>query len=188
MSEEVTDVMSLVQEAQSKSKFNLSEVIKGRGFPEDSVTIYLDVESAYKLTKLNDEITTELDPAKLEELEVQAKALSEEVMKSKLVFNMRGIPQALVEAIEKKSRVNKSDDEESFYVEYFSRLVAESIVSVEDSTGGIDDSKFTLEDVNDIRGYLPAEGWDQIVAATQRLTLASGYFKGLTDAGFLPKS
>lgn len=182
------DVLKLVEEAQSQSKFNLADVIKGRGFPEDTVDIYLDAESAYELTKLNQEIIDGLEGEYAEEAEAKAGELAKKILASRLTFHMRGISQGLVEAIEKKSRVNKSDDQESFIIEYFSRLIAATIVKVEDAEGNIDNRNFTLEDVEALRDSLPSESWEMLVAATQKLTLASGYFKGLTDAGFLPKS
>lgn len=187
MSEE-KDVLTLVEEAQSKSKFNLADVIKGRGFPEDTVDVYLDAESAYELSKLNDELTETTDEEYAAELEAKAKALAEKIIASRLTFHMRGLSQALVEAIQNKSKVNKSGEEDAYILEYFSRLIAATIVRVEDADGNIDEHVFTLEDIDELRGQLPVESWDAIVATTQKLTLASGYFRGLTDAGFLPKS
>lgn len=188
MSEEIKEVLDLVEDAQSKGKFNLAEVIKGRGYPEDTIEIYFDVESAYSLSKLNDELVLITDPAEAEPLEAKAKELADKILESKLTFRMRGISQALVEAIENKSKVNKSRDEDGFFLEYFSRLIAATIVDVTDAKGNVDDHQFTLEDVEELRGLLPSESWETLVSTTQKLTLASGYFKGLTDAGFLPKS
>jgi hypothetical protein len=54
--------------------------------------------------------------------------------------------------------------------------------------GKIDERIFTGEDVEELRSYLSSEAWDKIVGTMQKLTLATGYFKGLSDAGFLQKS
>jgi hypothetical protein len=188
MSEDIKEVLDMVEDAQSKGKFNLAEVIKGRGYPEDTIEIYFDAESAYALNKLNDELVQITDPAESEPLEAKAKELADKILESKLTFHMRGVSQALVEAIENKSKVNKSKDEDGFFLEYFSRLIAATIVKVVDANGKTDDHTFTLEDIEQMRGLLPSESWELLVSTTQKLTLASGYFKGLTDAGFLPKS
>lgn len=182
------EVLKLVEQAQSQTKFNLADVIKGRGFPEDTVDIYLDAESAYELSKLNEEIIELADGEDSSVLDEQAGELAKKIIASKLTFHMRGISQGLIEAIEKKSKVNKSDDQESFILEYFSRLIAATIVRVVDAAENVDDHTFTLEDIVELRNSLPSESWEQLVATTQKLTLASGYFRGLTDAGFLPKS
>lgn len=188
MSENIAEVLDLVKDAQSPAKFNLAEVIKGRGYPEDSVDIYLDADSAYRLNKLNDELillTTEEETAPLE---AEADELAKKILASKLTFHMRGLPQSIVEAIERKSKVNKAGQDEDIVMEYFSRIIASSIIKVVDAEGNVDDHQFTHEEVSEMRGAFPAESWTALLSAVQKLTLASGYFQGLTDAGFLPKS
>lgn len=185
---ELDDILTAVKDAQSPAKFNLAEVIKGRGYPEDTIDIYVDSESAYELSKLNDLLMEITDEDQAKPIEAEAKILADKIMASRMTFKMRGLPQAVVEAIDKKARVGKSDDNEAYALEYFSRLIAATIVSIENANGEVDDHQFTVEEVNDLRGFLPAESWEKLVATTQKLTLASGYFKGLTDAGFLQKS
>ena len=41
------EVLKLVEKAQAKGVFDITEFAKGRAYPEDSVTAYLDVQSAY---------------------------------------------------------------------------------------------------------------------------------------------
>lgn len=185
MSDEVKEVLSLVEEAQSPAKFNLADVIKGRGFPEDKVEIYVDVDSAYQLSKLNEELVLIEDPAQSAPLEEKARELSEKILASKLVFHMRGIDQKQIELIEKQV---KNEDNEEWVLDYFAALVAANIVKVENAAGEIDERPFTMEEVSELRWGLPSESWEKLIATMQKLTLASGYFQGLTDAGFLQKS
>ena len=187
MSEETNDVLSLVQEAQSPAKFNLADVIKGRGFPEDKVEIYVDAESAYALSKLNDELVTIADPAESAPLEAKAKELSDKILKSKLIFHMRGIDQKQIELIEKQVKADNADEDE-WVLDYFAALVAANIVRVEDADGNIDERPFTTEEIVELRWALPSESWEKLISTMQKLTLAGGYFRGLTDAGFLQKS
>jgi hypothetical protein len=191
MSEETIDVkevLAVVEEAQKPGNFNLGEFVKGRGYPQDTVEIYVDVESAYELSKLNDTLVQSTDEAELTKLEAKAKELSDKIMESKLTFKMRGVDQKQVEAIEESSRKKYSEDDNSWVIDYMCELVASNIVSVTDAKGSVDERVFTGKDVEDLRGYLSSEAWEKLMSTMQKLTLATGYFKGLTDAGFLQKS
>jgi hypothetical protein len=191
MSEETIDaqeVLSLVEEAQKPGNFNLGEFVKGRGYPQDTVEIYVDVESAYELSKLNDILVQTTDEAELVSLEAKAKELSDKILDSKLTFKMRGIDQKQVERIEETSRKKFDEESSEWVVDYMCELVASNVVSVTDAKGNVDERVFTGKDVEDLRGYLSSEAWEKLMSTMQKLTLATGYFKGLTDAGFLQKS
>lgn len=187
MSEEFNEVIDLVEKAQSKGTFNLSKVIKGVGFPSDVVEIYLDIESAYKLNEINEQISLTADQEVLAKLEAEAKELSDKILASKLLFNMRGIDQKHIEAIEKSTKKNGLDDDE-WWIDYMCGLVAANIVSVEDADGNVDERLFEIDEIKELRGSIPAEAWNKLMSTMQKLTLATGYFQGLTDAGFLQKS
>lgn len=188
--EKLQEVIDLVDKAQSKGKFKLEEVIKGHGLPEDIVEVYLNSDAAYKLSKLSDELSGTIDPTEVAKLEAEAELLKAEILKSKLTFHMRGIDQSAIELMEKQARdLNKdNEDEDAWLIDYFCALIASNVYKVEDADGNVDDSVFTIEDARKWRGSLPAEAWGALTEAMQKLTLAAGYFKGLTDAGFLPKS
>lgn len=188
MSDEFAEVVSLVEKAQEKGKFNLAKAVKGLSYPTDSVKVYLDIDSAYKLNSVNDLIMQTGDLEELKPLEAQAKELADKVLASKVVFNMRGIDQKQIEAIEASIKEDKETASDEWWVAYTCALIAANIVSVEDAEGNIDDHLFTYEDVVELRGTMPAEGWNKIMSTMQKLTLATGYFQGLTDAGFLQKS
>jgi len=185
---EFQEVLDLVEDAQKPGKFNLGEFVKGRGYPQDTVEVYVDVESAYELSKLNDKLVQTTDTKESEKLEAEAKILSDKILASKLTFSMRGIDQKQVENIEDKSKKKFDDNDSDWIIDYMCELVAANIVSVTDATGKVDERVFTGEDVEELRSYLSSEAWEKIVATMQKLTLATGYFKGLTDAGFLQKS
>lgn len=188
MSDEVAEVLSLVEKAQAKGKFNLSDAIKGLANPTDSVEVYLDIYSAYELAKLNEKLINEPDIEISKELEAKAEELAEKIKASRLVFNMRGVDQNMVESLEASYRAKFAEKPDEMWVEYMCALVAENIVSVEDADGNIDDHDFTAEEVMVLRASMPKESWEQVLGTMQKLTLATGYFKGLTDAGFLQKS
>jgi hypothetical protein len=181
----IQEVIDLVKDTQKKGKFNLDEFLSGAGYPEDEVTIYIDSEHAYELTKINEALLTVLDPDEAAPLEARAKELADLIVQSRVVFRMRGLSQARVQEIEEKL---ESVTDESVQLSVVYHLIAESIVSVENSEGEIDETPFTAERIKTLEGRLPSESWEKLVSTMHKMTLASGYFKGLTDAGFLPKS
>jgi hypothetical protein len=188
MSEELNEVVSLVEKAQAKGNFNLADFIKGRGYPEDSVEVYFDVASAYEISKLNDKLILIEDPEEAKPVEDAIRELEKKVLASRLKFNMRGIDQRQVESIEAKEKETSTDEGDDWYVGYLCALIAANIVSIENADGEVEQRVFTKEDVVELRGTLTGDSWEKIVSTMQKLTLASGYFKGLSDAGFLQKS
>lgn len=188
MSEEIKEVLDLVEEAQKPGNFNLGEFVKGRGYPQDSVEVYVDVESAYELSKLNEKLINATEAKESEKLEAEAKVLSDKILESKLTFKMRGIDQKQVERIEENSRKKFEENDNNWVLDYMCELVAANIVSVTDASGKVDERIFTGADVEELRSYLNSEAWEKVVGTMQKLTLATGYFKGLSDAGFLQKS
>lgn len=190
----VNETLELVKDAQKQGTFNLADAIKGRGYPTKDVTIYTDVESAFKLVEIEDELNKPTDDTKAyAALEERAKALAETVQASKLVFTMRGVNQATVEHItetinEEFGKPEDLDDPSVWSKNQVASFVASNIVRVTDADGNVDERLFTRDDALELRGLLPSESWHVLVATMQKLTLASGFFDGLTDAGFLPKS
>lgn len=190
------EVLKLVEKAQAKGVFDITEFAKGRAYPEDSVTAYLDVQSAYELNKLNEEMRL-ADDSTLPEMEKRANELAAKVIESKLVFHMRGVNQAYIEKIsadcdaKHPTRIDafgQAVNSPEWLREWTAALIASNLVRIENAKGEMDERAFTPEDVVQLRHHLPKEVWDLLVEKMQQLTLAGAYFKGLTDAGFLPKS
>jgi len=198
MSEEklTEETLEMVKDAQKQSTFNLAEVIKGRGYPTKDVTVYTDAEAAFELIEIEDQMNEMTEAGEeYKKLESRANELATRVQKSKLTFHMRGIGQGEVERITEKAdqlyKKPKSDDEEygsDWFKFYVTSLVASNVVRVTDADGNVDESHYEYEDMLTVRNNLPGDSWGLLVSTMQKLTLATGYFKGLTDAGFLPKS
>lgn len=201
MSEDINtkEVLDLVDKAQKKGTFDIAKFAKGIAYPEDTVTAYLDIESAYKLSKLNEQMT-KMDSSKdadYTKLEAEAKELSEKILSSKVVFHMRGANQEVIEAITEKcdkkfpkklDLMGQVMENEDWMKEWTCGLVASNLVQIENADGDIDDKHYETEDILELRKNLPREIFDLLIAKMQQLTLAGAYFKGLIDAGFLPKS
>ena len=187
------DTIEMVKDAQKQEKFSLTEVIKGRGYPSKEVTVYTDAEAAFQLVELEDQMNNlKNDKEKYAELEKEAEKIASRVQESALTFTMRGVSQSVVEEI--TAEANKiygkpsEETDDAWFRFYATSLVAKNTVKVVNAKGEVDDSDFSYEHMLEVRNNLPADAWSVLVATMQKLTLASGYFKGLTDAGFLPKS
>lgn len=188
---EFEEVLSLVADAQKKNVFNLADAIKGRSAPEKTITVYTDLQSGIELQEVNAEMNGfgyVMQEGKFEELEKKAAELSEKISKSKLTFHMRGINQEQTENLVKDSGDRATDATLDFARDYTCALVAANIVKVENAEGGVDERVFTIEDGKELYRSLPTEAWLTLVNTMEQLTLATGIFKGITDAGFLQKS
>jgi hypothetical protein len=187
------NVVDLAAEAQKRGKFNLADVVKGRGFPEKSVDIYLDANSAYELEELNLLMNTTVDADELAKLEPKAAELKKKIIDSCLTFHMRGVSQYSVEYVTEEADKLYPDNEDgtenpNWIRHYLAALVAKNIVKITDAEGNEDTDKLTTEQVLELRGVMPIDAWTSLVETMQKLTLASSYFEAITDAGFLPKS
>jgi hypothetical protein len=201
MSEEINteEALELVEKAQSKGTFDISKFAKGIAYPEDTVVAYADIQSAYKLNKINSKMSAmkSTDSKEYEELEKESKVLSEKIIQSKIVFYMRGVNQEVIETITSKcdkkypkklDALGQAIENQDWLRDWTCGLIASNLVKIENADGETDERHFETEDVVEIRKGLPREVFDLLVAKMQQLTLAGAYFKGLTDAGFLPKS
>jgi hypothetical protein len=190
------ETLEIVKEARKPGNFNLVDVIKDRAYPGREVTVYTNADAAFKLVELDEQMTRvgDSDLELFNKLESDAQALAEQLEASKLVFKMRGVGQGVIEEITDKANVlyktpeEEDHDSEGWFRFYVTALVASNIVRVTDAEGNVDEHQFTVDEMLAIRNNLPADSWAVLVNTMQKLTLASGYFKGLTDAGFLPKS
>ena len=191
------EALKLVEAAQARGVFDITEFAKGRAYPQDTVVAYTDLDSAYELSKVNAQLNAALPNDDTSKLEEAAQGLAEKILASKVIFHMRGVNQSIIEEINAKcdamfppkvDEFGKEELDENWMKVWTCSLVASNLIKVENANGDIDERVFTYEEVDEFRKYLPKEVWDLITEKMQQLTLAGAYFKGLTDAGFLPKS
>lgn len=187
------NIINLAEEAQKKGKFSLADAIKGRAYPETSVDVYIDGSSAFELANVADALkATDPEDAEYEKLTALAEELSGKILESKLTFHMRGVGQGVVERITKEANekfgFDNNTSEPEWIKYYLCALIAENVVKVTDTEGNEDTSKFSVEDIMDLRDAIPIDSWESLIDTMQKLTLASSYFDAATDAGFLPKS
>jgi hypothetical protein len=190
------ETIEMVKEARKPGNFNLIDTIKGRAYPEREVTVYTNADAAFNLVELDEEMSkvADKDLERYNALEAQAQEIAEELQKSKLTFLMRGVGQGIIEEITDKANVlykkpeDDDHDPEGWFRFYVTALIAANIVRVTDAERNVHEKQLNIDEMMEIRNNLPADAWSVLINTMQKLTLASGYFKGLTDAGFLPKS
>lgn len=185
----------MVEEAQSKKVFNLSDAIKGRAYPKTEVSIYLDDEAAMRLVEISDELNRFPEEADAKKLNAEADALKAQIEGTKLKFTLRGVSQDVIETVLTQTNIRhglkKGQDGSEvpgWMRDYITALVGLNIVSVANAQGEVDEDVFGFDKTDDLRRNIPASEWGKLVEAMQKLTLAGGYFDQLTDAGFLQKS
>lgn len=188
------EVRDAVEKATDKSTFSLVEAIKGRGYPTDEVTVYLNADAAYNLAETNTLLTALAQRAETEEyenLDKVAQQLKAEVLASAMTFHLRGISPGELTKISKKVRKQAEADgldEEDIALELTKAWFAPHIIRVEQADGAVDEHLWTPEEVEVLMDLLPQTEWAKLNATINKMTFSSAYFTQAVDAGFLSKS
>lgn len=113
----MSDIEEMVQQAKAPGRFNIVDVLKGRGYPTSEIEVFIDENVAFVASDLEDEIrkldekmNSEKDKAALEELiAAQEKLVSEkdklikEMGGTRYVFHLQGISEGQRDDIWNKS-------------------------------------------------------------------------------------
>lgn len=113
----MSDIEQIVEQAKAPGKFNIVDVLKGRGYPTDEVEVFIDESVAFvasdledKIRKLSEKMEAEKDKSKLdeilkmyEEFIAEKDALLKEMGSARYVFHVEGISEGQRDDIWKKS-------------------------------------------------------------------------------------
>lgn len=175
-----------VTQAQSQETFDVLSFIEGTAYPVETVTIYTDALSADQLLKANQE-RLELDdrPEAIDYTDIDSRIeeLTEKVKKSALKFSLRGLPPGLVQEIYNISE--DASDSEARAAE--NKLIASTIVSVENATGAKDSRLWDEDAVEAFRKYLKEGEFAKVVKSVVNVNFNAAVFDQATDAGFLSR-
>lgn len=152
---------------------------------------YKDTLSQLKKAQTQDAKSAKEAQVDYDKLEADGQALKDELEKSKVTLGLSGFPNKVIEAIRKKLNVEfpaTGEQNEAWDEAYGAEIVSAAIrwtqkFGEEKSTQHISPAV-----VAKWRNSLPAESYEKLVRATGEVTLATGFFKSLEDAGFLAKS
>lgn len=158
---ENTDVQAVVDKATSEEEFDALAFFSGSALPEDTVTVYADYKSAYRLAEIKAHLAQEKERDDTEGLsltdvvenvdESEIEELTQKLKSSAVTFTLRGLAPAARDAIEKKARASNPYTEGAENSEYNEALngglIAGTIVSVQNATGRFDKIKWDAERV-----------------------------------------
>lgn len=113
----MSDIEQIVEQAKAPGKFNIVDVLKGRGYPTDEVDVFIDESVAFvasdledKIRRLREKMEAEKDKSKLDEvlkkyedLMAEKDALIKEMGGTRYVFHIQGISEGQRDDIWKKS-------------------------------------------------------------------------------------
>lgn len=113
----MSDIEEIVEQAKAPGRFNIVDVLKGRGYPTDEVEVFIDESVAFVasdledvIRKLDEKMNSEKDKSKLNELVARHEKLIaekdklvEEMGGARYVFHMQGISEGQRDDIWKKS-------------------------------------------------------------------------------------
>lgn len=179
-----------VQKLLAKDTFDIFNVLEGRSYPTEEVTVIGDPTPLYEIARLEDLIADEMDDEKVNALDERIAELKEQAVASALTFHLSGFPFSKVDEIEKA--ILEGDPEANLFegpaaARANSRYVATSIQKVVRADGTEDPRVWTGEDVDRLRLMLHPEQFEAILEAVQRLTFSSAYFESSVSADFLSK-
>lgn len=146
--------------------FSVLDAVQGRSYPTDKVTVYTDADSIYRLSLLEEKANSTLDQGEVDEIEKQIAELKEEITKSGLTFHMRGfspgVRQSLFKEAEAKFEVEDVRESLEAISWLTNRVIAESIIRVENAAGALDERRWNVEDVENISNFLITQEFDKL--------------------------
>lgn len=181
----MTDFDRILAEAQDKRTFSVLDVAKGRGYPQDIETVYLDAESGYKAQRLSERLNDESDNDERERLAEEIRDLWTKVEESELTFHLRGLAPGAVDSIIAEAAGKFEDTVGGPGAQWCNfRYIAESIVQVVDHAGAVDSHHWTVEDVEALHGLLPSESFAKIAVKSDELTFTAAFFDASVTSDF----
>lgn len=202
----MSDIEQQVNEATEKGKFNIVDAIRGRAYPKDEIFVYLDEESTYLASKIDDELKT-LDPLTEEykKLSEQQSELIEKINSNKYVFFIRGISEGDRDKVFAKATesypIEYSENKNSFTGElvkteiqnaerdrYFTNLLWVASIEKITAPDGSVQNGLTIEDVVEMRDSLPLAAIGAINESIEKVRLSTALFMLKVNQDFLAKS
>lgn len=208
------DVLDSVEKAKAPGAFKILDAISGRGYPEQTVTVYLDEATAYEAALVKEELdqidskksTPEID-AKRNELTEKQEELLENLTASAFTFHLRGVSEGKREEIynqakkkypieyetpfdisvlagQKAERVEKESPERDTL--FTELLWAETIQKIVDPEGN-EQVGITYSEVKQMRQLLPLAASAAINSTVEKLRVSSAIFMSQVNEDFLAK-
>ena len=191
-------------EQSTPEKFSFMERLRGRNYPEDTVDFYLGEDIAYKIDRVEDELSNTTNKDKVKILEDLLVELKETVKGQTYKIHLRGISNEAYDALLKEveaehpyeydehqnpftgAKVKTLIDNEDRDKLWENKLWAACITGVEDPSGDIDD-EVSLEMVATLRAVGPMDGLRKVAQTIGKLRMAHDWMDHIQDEDFFPK-
>lgn len=171
--------------------FSLLDAVKGRSYPEDTVTIYTDVATAYEVDRLNAAANEAKDGDEANTFDAQLTVAKATLAASAKTVRMRGFAPGVSKSILKEAHAlfkvedgKTVDDVPEAFAWVNRRSIAEAIISVTDADGNVDDHHFTVEDIEALENYLPQEEIDKLSNKCYELSFKALAFDASVGSDF----
>lgn len=176
------ETQEAVAAATSEDEFDALDFFSNSALPEDTVTVYADAATAYRLAELDRKKAEQAQLAEEEGLgltddleyidEDEITELKTKLKKSAIIFKLRGLAPSARDAIEKAARAKNPYVEGSENVEYNeafnANLISNTIVSVTNAKGTPDKNKWDAARVL---------AWGKVAQPSEFDKLFTGVFK-----------
>lgn len=212
MSEDIIEqANNLAEEAKAPGVFSILNVLKERAYPKEQVNVYLDEQSAYDASLVQEKIDELLKSADvgnqdaIDDLSAKRDALLGNLEKSKYTFFVTGLSEGLrsdiydqasekfpIEYDESKNpftgEVVKSEIDNKERDRYFTNLLWHSSIEKIVAPDGAVQESVTMEDIVKLRELLPLAGIGAVTQSIEKLRTATAIFMLTVDEDFLAKS
>ena len=211
---EQEDILDSVQKAKEPGTFKILDVIQGRGYPEQVITIHLDEAIAYQAALVKEELeeldvkpNSSINEKKRKELIEKQEELISDLGKSAFTFHLRGISEGKREQLynqakkkypieyekpsdlaalagQKQERIEKESTERDTL--FTELLWSESIEKIV-SPEGDEQEGMNYSEVKQMRGLLPLASSAALNNAIEKLRVSSAVFMSQVNEDFLAK-
>lgn len=173
-----------IDQATSAETFDVLSFVEQVAYPVEFVTVFTDVVAAREYSD-EQKRWSSLKPGDLvdeEEHDQIISDLTERLRKSSLTFKLRGFPPGIVtELIEKHSTDENPGGADS-------HVMAKAIVSVTKGTGETDNSLWTPEMVERLKGNIAEGQFLKLLQGVATTVFNAAVFDQVADAGFSGRS
>lgn len=203
---------ALANNAMAPGIFNIVEAIKGRAYPSTKVDIFLDEDTAFRASEIQeriDELTNTADDSdvvdEVDALKAELDVAVRELEASKYVFLIGGISEGeredlLNKAIEKfpleydenknpfTGEVTKTETENKGRDRYFTSLLWGAQIRKITAPDGAEQVKIPIATIDELRRSLPIAGIARINEAVEKVRISTAVFMAKVNEDFLAKS
>lgn len=159
--------------------FDVLAVAQGRSYPKDTVHVYMDHEAAHLLHK-GEVLAADLkEGADVDAWDAERKGLIERVKSSAVVFDLQGLSQKAIKAIEDQADAKFGVDDESEAKNSWRNkaFLAAHIAKVTNVSGAVDPNPWDADRVEAFEGDAPPEEYAKLFTKMLELTFKAAYFE-----------